>query len=396
MSRAWRYRAARADGSLTRGSVEAATGAQAAALLLDRGLHPVDVVEAEAREVRRPAPRRDLAVAFRGLAALVAAGVPLDRAVASSEKLARGALAECLADSRARLRDGRTLAQALASGRGTVPATVLGMLAAGERAGRLGATLEQVATQLELEAELVSRLRHAVAYPALLLTAGVASVLVIGTVVVPKFAALLSEVGQELPPATRLLLLGSALITHHGALLLASMVAAGWGAALWLRRPSGRLRWHRVLLRLPGVAPIRHGLATARVARALSGGLEAGMPLLPALDAAAESATDREIAARLARARERVAGGEPLASAMARECALTPVALQVIAVGEGSGQLASMAGRAGDLAAREAERALVTLVGVLEPALVVLLGGLVAFVATALLQAVYGLRPVGG
>jgi general secretion pathway protein F len=119
------------------------------------------------------------------------------------------------------------------------------------------------------------------------------------------------------------------------------------------------------------------------------------MPLLLALESATESAADGEIAARLTRTRDRVAGGQSLTSALTRESALTAAALQLIAVGEGSGQLASMVGRAGDLAAQESERALVTVMGVLEPALVILLGGFVAFVAAALLQAVYGLRPVG-
>lgn len=396
MSQTYRYRAARADGSLVRGRIEAATGSQVAALLVDRGLHPVEVAAVDPAEIRRrPARRRELAVVFRGLAALVAAGVPLERAVASCESLARGTLRECLGEARARLGDGCTLAQALDSGHGTVPSLVLGMLRAGERAGRLATTLEQVASHLELEAELVSRLRHALAYPALLATAGVASVLVIGTVVIPKFAALLNDVGQELPPATRVLLAGSVSVTRHWPLLLASMIAAGWAIALWLRRPTGQLRWHQVLLSVPVAGQIRHGLATVRVSRALSGGLESGMPLLQALEAATESAEDREIAARLGRARERVTGGEPLTSALTHESALTPTALQLVAVGEGSGQLAAMVERAGDLAAREAERALATLVGVLEPALVILLGGFVAFVAAALLQAIYGLRPGG-
>ena len=119
---------------------------------------------------------------------------------------------------------------------------------------------------------------------------------------------------------------------------------------------------------------------------------EAGMPLLAALDASREATGDRAIGERLSRVREQVAGGSPLTAALEREHALTPVTHQLIAVGDGSGQLASMTARAGDLASREAERQVKTLVSVLEPALIVAFGGLVAFVAAALLQAVYGLR----
>lgn len=393
MSRSYRYRAARADGGLVHGRIEASTGAQAVALLLDRGLQPVDLTDAAPSDSRRPASRRDLAVVFRSVSALVAAGVPLERAVSSSEALSAGPLRACLTGARDRLREGRTLSQALESERGTVPDLVLGMLRAGERAGRLPTTLEQVATHLELEAELVSRIRHALAYPLLLLVAGLASVAVIGTVVVPKFAALLDQSGQELPAATRLLLAGSTILSRHWLPLVVSCAGLAWLGSAWLGRH--RASWHRHLLSAPGAGRIRHGLATVRVTRALSGALDAGMPLLSALDAAAAAAEDREIGARLARARERIAGGEALTGALAHERALTPSALQLVAVGESSGRLAFMVGRAGDLAAQESQRAIATLVAVLEPGLVVLLGGLVAFVAAALLQAVYGLRPGG-
>jgi type II secretory pathway component PulF len=144
---------------------------------------------------------------------------------------------------------------------------------------------------------------------------------------------------------------------------------------------------------MPVVGPVRHALATTRVARALGGMLGAGMPLLPALDAAREAAGDEAVAARLRSARERVAGGMPLTTALERERALTPAALQLVGVGESSARLGEMSRRAGDLAAQEAERGLKTLVTLIEPVLIVGFGAVVAFVAVALLQAVYAVRP---
>jgi type II secretory pathway component PulF len=114
---------------------------------------------------------------------------------------------------------------------------------------------------------------------------------------------------------------------------------------------------------------------------------------LASLDAAAEAAGDRAVAVRLTRARERVAAGTPLTASLEREAALAAGALQLVQVGESSGRLADMTRRAGDLAAQEAERALKTLVTLVEPTLIVAFGGLVAFVAAALLQAVYTIRP---
>ncbi len=376
--------------------IEAASGEQAGAALIERGWYPLSVEPAEpGAGLRRPAGRRDLAIVFRSLASLVSAGVPVARAVAASVPVARGSLRDLLVVTGDELRAGRTLAQALGSGQGIVPPLVLGMLRAGERASRLGSALEQVAAQLEQEAELTGRIRQALAYPILLGVAGMLSILVIGIVVVPKFAVMLADLGQELPPATRTLLVISALLSGHWMIRLVTAVACAGMFTTWIRRPEGRLRWHSALLALPGIGAIRLALASARVGRALGGSLRAGMPLLPALEAAREAAGDRAVAHRLAQVRERVSQGQSLAAVMESMGALSPTALQLVAVGEASGALAHMADRAGDLAAQEAERGIKTVVSLLEPALVVVFGGLVAFIAAALLQAVYSLRPGG-
>jgi len=390
------YRAARADGGIVEGIVEAASASQASSVVTDRGLFPLAVTLGQAADGScRPAHRRDLAIVFQSIAALVSAGVPLERAVASSETLARGTLRQALADARTRLHEGESLAQALAAGRGVVPGIVLGMLRAGERGSQLPRALEQVATHLEQEADLVARVRQALAYPLLLAVVGVTSVLVIGTVIVPRFAELLGDLGQDLPPATRLLLLGSGLLSHYWFLLIPASAAVIALAVEATRRPAGRLRIEHALLAAPLVGSVRMALATSRIARALGAMLSAGMPLLAALDAAGEAAGDRAVAARLARARERVASGAPLTASLEREDALAPSALQLVQVGESSGRLGDMTRRAGDLAAQEAERGLKALVTLVEPALIVAFGGLVAFVAAALLQAVYAIRPGG-
>jgi general secretion pathway protein F len=391
----FRYRAARDDGRVVAGLVQAESGGQATALLVGRGLHPLSVERAELARTARAAGRPELAVVFRSISALAAAGVPLERAVAATEPLARGALGRALADARERLREGRSLAQALEASGGVVPPLVVGMLRAGERGSQLGRGLEQVAEQLEREAELAGRVRQALAYPAVLAIVGAGSVGLITTSVVPRFAELLSDLGSELPASTRLLLAISTFLTGNAVVLTLALAALGVAALQWHARPAARLAVARLLLALPVVGTVRRALATARWAQALAGMLATGMPLLAALDAAREAAGDPAFGERLDRARERVAEGQGLAASLEREAALLPGALQLVIVGESSGQLARMAERAAGLAATEADRALKGLVSLLEPALVVVFGGLVAFVAAALLQAVYSLRPGG-
>jgi len=269
------------------------------------------------------------------------------------------------------------------------------MIRAGERGSQLGIALNQVATLLEQEADLVERVRQALLYPLLLAVVGTASVLVIGTVVVPRFAEVLRDIGQQLPLATRMLLAGSSFISHFWILLIGLTAVFAWAGVEWVRRPAGRRRLDEALLSLPAVGRVRLALATARVTSALGGMLRAGIPLLAALDAAGDAAGDVAVAARLKRARERVSQGAPIAASLEREGAISTSALQLVAVGESSGRLGEMTLRAGNLAAQEAERGLRTVVTILEPTLIVAFGIVVAFVAAALLQAVYSLRPGG-
>lgn len=390
----YRYRAARPDGHIVTGLIDAETGDGASSALQREGVFPLRIDAVAPREIRRPsASRRDLAIAFRSLAALVAGGVPLDRALLATEGLTRGPLKDTIGEARTCLARGVSLGEALRGGRGAIPPVVVGMVRAGERGSRLAPALEQVAAHLEQEADLFAHVRQALAYPVLLAVVGVVSVLVIGTVIVPKFAALLADLGQQLPPATRLLILCSTLFSHSLPFLVPALAAGVLGARELVRRRAVRLRLDTALLTVPWLGPVRWALGTARVARALGGMLCAGMPLLPALAAAEEAAGDSAMAARLSHVRDQVARGLPLGRSLERERVMLPAALQLMAVGEASGRLGEMALRAGDLAAQEAERGLKTLVTLIEPSLIVTFGGLVAFVAAALLQAVYSMRP---
>ena len=396
MSQTFQYRAARQDGALVTGVIESPTSAEASRRLGERELFvlALDPAPSAQPSAGPSASRRDLALVFRSLASLVAAGVPVAKALTATEPLTRGLLRAALVDARRELGEGRTLAQSLQQA-GVFPPIVIGMVRAGERGSLLGPALEEVATHLELEAEMVAKVRQALAYPMLLLVAGAVSILVITTIVVPRFAVILGDLGQKLPPTTRLLLSGSQLIRADGwVLLLLCAALLGW-AAHHFSAVDRRRRLLDLLLRLPLVGPLRHALGSARVCRALGGMLAAGMPLLPAMQSAREALGDDALAHRLDRAADLVAQGSPLTAAMEHAQVLVPSALQLVAVGESSGRLAVMARRAGDLAAQEADRALRTLTGMLEPALIVAFGGVVAFVAAALLQAVYAVRPGG-
>lgn len=394
MSR-FRYRAATRTGQVTAGVVGAATLAEADERLVASGLHPL-TVEPAARARPGRIPSRDLRAATRSVATLVQVGVPVERALATTARLPLAApLVQAIGEIRGLLAEGQSLTMACEAAGLPLEGPHLGLLKAGERGGRLGPALEALATTLEREEELRGRIRQALAYPAVLLVAGLASVAVIAGLIVPRFAEILADLGTALPSSTRLLLAVAGLVQAHGLAMLAALGAAGALVTRWARTPSGAATVSRTALTLPVVGAVRHGFAAARATGALGALLASGAPILAALAAAEEATGDIELAGRLARARERVARGESLGHALAMERAFPPAAEQLLAVGESTGHLPAMADRAAQVSAREAEARLCTLVSLIEPLLVLLIGGFVAFVAVALLQAVYSLRPVG-
>lgn len=386
------YEAARTDGGVVRGSVDAESQPDAAALLSARGLFPIVVEVRPERSnifVQRPSARA-LATVFQSLAALVEAGIPMHKALHATQALARGTLAEALQRVEACVRDGSSLGAALAI-EGTFSGVAVGLVRAGERGVGLAAGLAQAARQLDRDAQAAARIKSALAYPLLLTVVGTASVALIMFFVVPRFAALLADMGQTLPTATRILLAISQLVRSYG--VAVGVVGAVFVVAAARLAVARRAAWHAWLLESPVIGPLRHTLATARVARALGALLSTGTPALAALETAQEAAGDAAVAARLGAARLRVAQGAGLTAALENARALTPRALQLAAIGEGSGKLPDLLGRAADIEEQRAEQQLKMLVACIEPALIFLFATVVAFVAAALLQAVYSLRP---
>ena len=362
------YEAARADGAVIRGSLDALSEPDAAALLSARGLLPiaVNIPRATTKVFGRPS-RRALATIFSGLAALVDAGIPLHKSLLAVEALAPPDLRLTLGRVDKRVHEGASLANAMADEATTFPPVVIGLIRAGERGVGLGAALHQVANQLEREAESVARVRAALAYPVLLLTIGTASVAIIGLFVIPRFAALLSDLGQTLPLATRVLLTSSDLLRHYGLMLAVLLVAIGLGLVRWTI--DHRVTWHAFLLDLPIVGTLRQSLATTRITRTLGALLGTGTPALAALSTAREAAGDAAVAQRLDGARVRVAQGAGLSAALEASHVITDGALRLSAIGEASGKLPALLAKAADLEEQDADRRLKMLVSFLEPGL---------------------------
>lgn len=328
----------------------------------------------------------------RQAATLLAAGFALDRVLSIvSDLLDDGAMGGVVEEVQAGVRQGQALATALASHPRFFGDFYRGVIAAGERSGALAGAFQRLAEYLDRQADLRSRLMGALMYPALMVGAGSVAVLVLLLFVIPRFALILGDIGGELPWTARTLI------------WLGNLVGAGWWIAVLLlgaavaavrlqrQTESGRRIQDSLLHRVAIVGPLRGRLATERVARTVAGALHSGIPLLDALEIAAHAAADAAFRRELERAGEAVRRGERLSASLRRGRVVPELAVQMIAAGEESGRLGDLLDHVATAYRAETEQRLRNLVAVVEPAIIVVFGSLVGFVALALLQTVYGI-----
>src|SRR5439155_17198271 len=373
------YRAVSGRGTIDRGRIDATSVAEAREILARRGLLTLQLRSRAARAERRERlSAADLALGLRILADLLDSGLPVGRALYTFDGLAPAPWKRALPHVRQAVREGNSLAAALDAAPLEIPPLVVGITYAGEAGSGIGPAVRRAAELTEATAEMQAAVRSALAYPAVVGLAGVGAVTVLVTVVLPRFAMILRDLGQTLPTSTRLVL---DFATAARAAFLPAAFACGalivaW--TLWAKTTAGRLRWHRLLLQAPVVGSVRRALATARMAHSLSALLDSGAPMGSALSRAARASRDAHITARIVAARERIASGESLSHALEACGAVTLTAVRLIRAGEESGRLSAMLGHAARIEQQRADRIIRTAVRMLEPMLLLAFASIVA------------------
>src|SRR6185312_1710854 len=388
------YRAARADGALERGVVAAADREAAVRALSSQGLWTLEMsAAASIKALGGRLSVADLALGLRVLATLLDSGLPVSKALSAMPELAPEAWTPALPDLARAVREGASLGTALDQSGLSIPAVVLGIVRAGEAGSGLAPAVRRAADLMEETAATRSALRAALVYPCILALAGTISVAILVGIVLPRFAAILSELGQTLPQTTRFVLQASvvARLVALPTAIATLIIYVVWRA--WVSTASGAVQWDDALLAVPLVGNIRRSAATSRACAALSALLESGVPLPNALTHAAQAAGDAAIQERILAARTSVVAGARPSAAFLTEQALTPIAARLVRAGEETGALATMLAHAARLEGERATQRVRAAVRLLEPALILSFGGLVALVAAALLQAIYSVRP---
>jgi general secretion pathway protein F len=329
----------------------------------------------------------------RELAVMLGAGQDLDRALRFLVETAPNPrVGRLLGAVRDTVRDGNTLAFALAKHPSSFPRLYVGLVRAGEAGGALALTLERLATLLERERALASTITSALIYPSVLMFAAVGSVVLLLTDVLPQFVPLFADNGAVLPLSTRLMIDAGSLLQQWGLPGLAAAGVAGLGMRQWLRQPSARLVFDRMRLRLPVLGSLTREILAARFTRTLGTLLINGMPLITALDIVRETLGNTAGVRAVDEATVGARGGAGLARPLAASGLFPERTIHLLQLGEETAQLGPMALRAADIHEEKTRLAVQRMVSLLTPAITIAMGGVIAAIVASLVQAMLGLN----
>lgn len=393
--RTYAWAARQAQGRLVQGRRQAGGVHHLRSQLRREGLTPVSVRPVPA--ARGPAIRpRDVVLFTRQLATLLRAGIALLQALQIvRDGLAHVALAELIDQLRQDLEAGLPLSAALRRHPKVFPGNYAHLVEAAEASGELDTLFERLASDLEKSQALQSRVRTALAYPAVVLSVALGVLVFLMVAVVPTFESVYAAFGSALPESTRLVLaLSRGLLLAGPWLLLLGAIAGLWLSWRWRQSETLRRAAERLLLRLPLLGAVLHQAALARWSRTLSGLLRAGLPLVEAMAAARGAAGTFAHADACRQVREELARGSSLRAALAGSGLFPVMVLQMCGVGEESGALAAMLGKLAEFYEREVDEQVARLSSVLEPALIVLLGGVVGVLLVALYLPIFQMGQV--
>jgi general secretion pathway protein F len=405
---AYRFEALQADGALRKGVVEADSLKSARTQLRSQSLVPlvVEIIAAGTADAQANLPwwqrpvgtsrafnTNQRAVWTRQLAGLVSSGLPIERALSAlAEESEHDKQRQLMAAIRAEVNSGSSLGRALGLHPGEFPAIDRAVIAAGEESGHLGDVLNQLANDLEDQQLLRSKLLSASLYPAIVSLVALAIVIFLVTSVVPQVAGVFAGTKRQLPFLTVAMLALSDFVRAWGWLVLLAMAGGAFGLRLALKQTAFRLRFDAAWLRLPLVGRLARGYNSARFASTLAMLTAAGVPILKALQAAADTLSNQALRADALEALVRVREGAPLGTALAQNARFPGLLSMFARLGEQTGQLPEMLQRAATQLSSEVQRRAMALATVLEPLLIVGMGGMVMLIVLAVLMPIMELN----
>jgi len=386
------------SGKATKGVRDAESPKALRTLLRKEGVMLTEATEEKERNRRakrdidlfatlRRASASDVAIMTRQLSTLVRAGVPLiDSLSALMEQVEKESLVRVLGQVRESVNQGIAFAKSLEQHPRVFPALYSNMVAAGEASGNLEGVLERLADFMEGQARLKNKVVAAMAYPVLMSFVGVVVVSVLMVTVVPKVTAIFDNLGQALPWYTQLLIFVSRGMANYWWAILTVVVGGAYWFQRWKKTEKGRLSWDTFRLHAPIFGRVNLLASVARFSRTLATLLSSGVQLLQAMEIGKNVLENARLEGVVAEAIGSIREGESIAEPLKRSKAFPPMVTHMINVGERTGQLEQMLENVARAYEADVETKVVALTSLLEPMLILVLGGVVGFIVMAILM----------
>jgi general secretion pathway protein F len=402
---AYTYKASTFEGKIVEGSLEASDSSAAAVKIQDMGFLPIHVgaaagTTALTREIewpwkRKRVRRKDLLVFTQELHTLVKANFPLDRSLAILGQLAESPiLAEIVQDVLKEVKGGKSLSEALVKYPETFPKVYVSMVKAGEASGALEEILARLAAFLEQSENLRSYIVGALIYPMLLAIVGTASLIILTLFVVPRFSSIFQDMGIPMPLPMVILRGISTVISGYWWAFLTLIFFAIFYLRRTLATPEGRLNWDRKLLRIPLVGNVLRKVEVSRFSRTLGTLLHGGVPLLQAMSIVRDIISNQGIACTIDPIRNGIKKGEGITAPMKQSGVFPPLAMHLIEVGEESGKLDTMLVQVAEVYDAEVRDGIKNLISFFEPAVILVMGVIIATIVVSMLLAIFSINDV--
>lgn len=405
---AFHYSAMQGSGGVVKGTIEAEDRRAALRLLAGRGLFPsslTPIAEIGACHVTSTVTatppisgfrfgtgirRKEVTAFSREMSALLGAGIPIPQAIeAIASEEANPAMKAVVEQMASDVKTGISLSAAMANHPRLFGSLYTSMVRVGEEAGALPQVMRDLAELLEHDDEIRGEVVSAIAYPLFVLGFGIVTVVVLLTVVLPKLFAMLEEMLDVLPLPTLILLRVSGFFSEYWPWLLLTVTGAVFGLRWHLKSAEGALQWDRFTLRVPVMGGLVRSAALSRFARTLGILVKSGVSLLPALKIVQTTVGNLVIGGQIAQVSEETRGGDSLAAPLRKLGIFPRSAVQMIAAGEESGQLADMLIKVAQIEERHLRARTRTLISLLAPILILIVGGVVGFMVIAILLPIF-------
>jgi len=398
---AFEYVALDKAGKESKGLLEGDTAKHVRQLLREKQLLPVKVSEVAQKEsgrqgsfsLRRGMSPSELALLTRQLATLSQAGLPLEEALLAVSQQSEGPRTQSiLLGVRSKVMEGHTLADGLADFPQAFPELYRATVSAGEQSGHLDAVLDRLADFTESRQMLQQQIKNALIYPIALVVTAVSIISFMLAYVVPKVVSIFENYGQELPILTRIMIASSDFIRGYWIALILGTFAIIWGMRRLLQKEGPRRRYHKLLLKLPIVGTVTRGINTARFTQTLSILAGSSVPILEALRIAAQVVVNVPMREAVEEASLRIREGAMISKSLAASKLFPPMTTHLIASGEASGRLEEMLVRAAQVQEREVDGLISTMLGIMQPLLVIFMAGVVLLIVLAILLPIFELN----